>query len=148
MRIPLLALIGLLPISIGADTKPPSLPPESVKSPWAEIEKLGFKEWRIKKLTYLGEAADGGSKGFWCIIDDTRNFQIIATNPAYWTAEDKKLNRQVYYIVYKSRFYRLDPQTEEESNLISILEKSELAEQERKLANNLILRIKSRKPLR
>ena len=137
-----------LPLIAEAEEKSPPLPPESLKAPWLDLQKLNFKDWRIKSLGYIGKAGDGGSIGFSCVIKDDESFMIIATNPAYWTSEDKKLKRQVYYVVYKNLHYRVDPKSKDETNLIAILEKSKLNEQDRKLTNNLIERIKSRKPLR
>ncbi|MEO0016812.1 MAG: hypothetical protein RLZZ522_95, partial [Verrucomicrobiota bacterium] len=49
-------------------------------------------------------------------------FDIMAANPGYWTDEEKKAGRQVFFIIRNNRFYRIAPDSDEERNVIEKLE--------------------------
>jgi uncharacterized coiled-coil protein SlyX len=73
----------------------------------------------------------------------------VVANPAYWNAEDKKQGHQVYFVIHKNRFYRLEPKSEEEQNIIEKL--SDAAERlsgegtkDPKLLSRLAKRLESR----
>lgn len=76
----------------------------------------------------------------------------MAANPAYWTAQDKKERRQVFYVIHKNRFYRVEPKSDAEKNLIKKLtvaasQLSGEGKEDPKLLKSLAERLESRKPI-
>ena len=141
-------LFGTLRFSVGEDR----LPPESVLGDWSELEKLNFSDWKIEKFNGWAIAFDGGSKGFFFTSQAGQVFNVVAANPGYWSMQDKKGGRQVFYITYNNKLYKLKEKSDEELNLISMLEeiRPELkgaGRKDPKLIDQLIKRIKSRKPM-
>jgi hypothetical protein len=97
------------------------LPPKDLKAEWKDLEELKFSDWIIKEFRGWGIVADGGSKVFSFASDDGDRFELMVANLGYWTPEDKELQRQVFFVIYKTRFYRIEPTTNEERNLIEKL---------------------------
>ena len=128
------------------------LPPEELRAEWGELQKLKFRDWSIKEFLGWDVPFDGGSKVFFFESDGGNRFDLMVANPAYWTAEDKKESRQVFIVIHKNRFYRIDPKSEEEKNMLQKL--SDAAARLRgegktdpKLLTGLAERLKSREPL-
>lgn len=76
----------------------------------------------------------------------------MAANPAYWTDADKKATRQVFYVIRKRRFHRLDPGSTQEKALIRMLEKARPrleggGRTDPKLLDSLLTRLRDRKPM-
>jgi hypothetical protein len=76
----------------------------------------------------------------------------MVANPGYWTDEDKKERRQVFIVIHKNLFYRIDPKSDEEKNMIEKL--TEAAKRLRgegktdpKLLTSLAERLESREPI-
>lgn len=81
-------------------------------------------DWNIDNFLGWDVPFDGGSKVFFFKLGSGERFELMVANPAYWTAEDKLLERQVFFIIHKNRFYRLEQDSEEEKNLIAKLTKA------------------------
>ena len=76
----------------------------------------------------------------------------MVANPSYWTAQDKNESRQVFLVIHKNRFYRIDPKSDEEKNMIQKLTEaagklSGEGKKNPKLLSNLAERLKSREPM-
>jgi len=127
-------------------------PPKELRAEWKELEALKFSEWEIKDFRGWGIPADGGSKVFFFDSDVGDKFDLMVANPDYWTAEDKKEQRQVFIVIHKNRFYRIEPKSDEEKNLIEKLTKaaSKLTgegKKDPKLLDDLAKRLDSREPI-
>jgi hypothetical protein len=128
------------------------LPPKDLGAEWAELEELRFSEWTIKDFIGWGEPFDGGSKVFFFESNGGNRFDLMVANPRYWTAQDKKEHRQVFIVIHKNRFYRIEPKSDEEKNMIE-----KLTEAARKLSGEgkkdprlltiLAERLESREPM-
>lgn len=105
----------------------PSLPPENLRASWMELAEFGFTGWKIAAYKGFAEPFDGGSKVFSFETDEGVNFAIMAANPKYWTDADRLAGKQVFYLLHKNRFYRVEPKSDKEAALISMLESSKLA---------------------
>jgi hypothetical protein len=128
------------------------LPPNELRVDWSELKELKFNEWTIKSFDGWDIPADGGSKVFFFQAISGERFDIMAANPGYWTAEDKKVGRQVFFIIRNNRFYRIVPDSDEERNVIEKLEaaKATLSGQGKKdpkLLAGLIEKLKTRDPM-
>lgn len=97
------------------------LPPKELNAEWAELHKQKLSDWSIKTFNGWGNAADGGSNVFSFESHSGERFEIVVANPAYWNAEEKKHGRQVFFLIHKSRFYRIEPKSEEEKSIIEKL---------------------------
>ncbi len=124
MKTPLkTALIAFLcAASLQADD---TLPPASVRGDWKELAESDFDQWTISKFTGWDTPFDGGSKVFFFETDSNGRFDIMAANPAYWTADDKKQGIQVFYLIHKGQFFRLEPKSEQEKSLIRMLREAQ-----------------------
>jgi hypothetical protein len=76
----------------------------------------------------------------------------LVANPRYWTAQDKKEHRQVFIVIHKNRFYRIEPKSDEEKNMIEKLTEAarKLAGEGKKdprLLTSLAERLESREPM-
>ncbi len=76
----------------------------------------------------------------------------MVANPAYWTAQDKKERRQVFIVTHKNRFYRIEPKSDEEKNMIEKLSDAGgrltgEGKKNPKLLTSLAELLKSRKPI-
>lgn len=97
------------------------LPPKDLRAEWPELHEQKFSDWTIKTFHGWGNVADGGSNVFSFESHSGEKFDLVIANPAYWNAEDKKEGRQVYFVIHKNRFYRIEPKSEEEKNIIEKL---------------------------
>lgn len=128
------------------------LPPVDMRADWAELEKLQFTGWKIKEFHGWAVPFDGGSKVSFFETDTGERFDVMAANPAYWTAEDKKALKQVFYLIHKNQFYRIEPESEQEKLLVKMITdaRPELKGTERKdpaLLDGLVARLSDRKPM-
>lgn len=151
MRIAIiLVFLSMLPISaVFGEIEDRTLPPQSVRASWDELDKVNFASWVIKSISYGGKCGDGGSKVFSLNTTSGKTFDLLATNPAYWSEEDIKLRRQVFYLIYDKKFYRVGIKTKGESDLLAMLEaaRKKLADKptaELTLYRGLIARIRNR----
>ena len=129
-----------------------TLPPKSVRAEWSELDALKFSEWRITEFNGWAIPFDGGSKVFFFKSHTGKIFDVVAANPAYWTKEDKKARRQIFYVIHNKKFYRLEEGSAAEKSLISMLQAAlpQLAgtgKKDPKLIDQLLERIKNRKPM-
>ncbi|MEP4077754.1 hypothetical protein [Haloferula sp.] len=127
------------------------LPPKDSRAKWEELHERNFSDWNIQSFLGWDVPFDGGSKVFFFESDKGERFDLVVANPAYWTAEDKKEHRQVFLVLHKNRFYRIEPRSDEEKNMIEKL--AEAAERlsgegkkDPKLLTSLAKRLKSRAP--
>jgi len=128
------------------------LPSDDLSAEWTELQELKFSDWSIKSFHGWGEPFDGGSKVFFFESDGGEKFDLMVANPSYWTAQDKKERRQVFLVIHKNRFYRIEPKSDEERNMIEKLTKaagqlSGEGEKDTKLLTSLAERLKSRVPI-
>ncbi len=147
----LLAIVTLFMTAyslFGEDT----LPPKSVRAEWSELEALKFSEWRIEEFNGWAIPFDGGSKVFFFKSSTGKAFDVVAANPAYWTKEDKKARRQVFYVIHNKKFYKLKEGSDAEKSLISMLQEFRpqsigTGKKDPRLIEQLLERIKNRKPM-
>lgn len=128
------------------------LPPENLRAEWTELEELKFADWTIKDFVGWGEPFDGGSKVFFFESDSGERFDLMVANPGYWTAQDKKEHRQVFIVIHKNRFYRIEPKSDEEKNMVEKLTEatgklSGQGKKDPKLLASLAERLESREPI-
>ena len=128
------------------------LPPKDLRAEWAELQELKFSDWGIKKFNGWDVPFDGGSKVFFFESDGGEKFDVMVANPAYWTAQDKKERRQVFIVIHKNRFYRVEPKSDEEKNLIEKLtdaagKLSGESKNDPRLLTSLAERLESREPV-
>ncbi len=128
------------------------LPPKDLRAEWTDLQKLKFSEWGIKSFLGWDVPFDGGSKVFFFESDGGERFDLVVANPGYWTAQDKKESRQVFLVIHKNRFYRIDPKSEEEKNMIEKLTEaagklSGEGKKDPKLLTSLAERLESREPM-
>ena len=128
------------------------LPPEDQRAEWTELQEQQFSEWTIKSFLGWDVPFDGGSKVFFFESDRGTRFDLVVAHTNYWTVDDKKLRRQVFLIRHKNRFYRIDPKSDEEKNIIKKLTEaaSQLSGERKKdpkLLTILAERLKSREPI-
>ena len=128
------------------------LPPKEIRGEWRVLEELKFSDWSIKRFLGWDVPFDGGSKVFSLESDGGERFDLMVANPAYWTAHDKKERRQVFFVIHKSRFYRIDPKSKEEKVMIEKLRQaaerlSGEGKMNPKLLTSLAERLESREPI-
>lgn len=128
------------------------LPPKDLRAEWTELEELKFSEWGIKSFLGWDVPFDGGSKVFFFESDGGERFDLVVANPGYWTVQDKKERRQVFLVIHKNRFYRIEPKSDEEKNMIGKLTEAagKLAgegKKDPKLLTSLAERLESREPM-
>lgn len=138
--------LGICPLILLGDT----LPPEKSRAPWSELKN--FAKWQIKEFKGWAVPFDGGSKVFFFQTTSGDHFDVMAANPAYWTAEDKKNRKQVFFVIRKDQFYRLESGSDQETALIKMIEEARpgLSGKERtdpKILDSLVERIRSRAPM-
>jgi hypothetical protein len=127
----------------------PIVPPKELLAEWKKLQEKDFSNWQIKNFHGWHIFADGGSKGFSFESDTGERFELMVANPDYWTPDDKEARRQVFFVIYKTRFYRIDPKSEEEKNIIEKLTSaarrlSGVGEKDPKLLTTLAERLESR----
>jgi hypothetical protein len=127
-------------------------PPADARGHWKDLHAKELLSWEIKKFVGWEVLLDGGSKHFALKSDGDKRFGIIAANPQYWTAEDRKARRQAYFIHHKGKFYRIHPGSNEEKKLVETLKTAAKRLQGRgnrhpKLLEGLAKNLQSRKPL-
>lgn len=143
------AMSLMLTISYAEDA---ILPPKELRAEWGELQKLKFEEWSIEKFRGWDVPFDGGSKVFFFESDGGKRFDVMVANPAYWTVQDKKQRRQVFIVIHKNRFYRVEPKSGEEKNLSEKLtdaagKLSGKGKNDPKLLTSLAERLESREPI-
>ena len=143
------AMSLMLTISYAEDA---ILPTKELRAEWGELQKLKFEEWSIEKFRGWDVPFDGGSKVFFFESDDGERFNLVVANPGYWTAEDRKERRQVFIVTHKNRYYRIEPNSDEEKNMIMKLADAAKRLQGKgktdpKLLTSLAKRLESREPV-
>jgi len=145
----ILLLLAILINTTSVQADDGLLPPKHLRAEWKELHDKKFTDWTIKTFHGWGNVADGGSNVFSFESHEGKRFELVVANPAYWNAEDKKEGHQVYFVIHMNRFYRLEPKSEEEKNIIKKL--SDAAEQlsgegtkDPKLLSRLAKRLESR----
>ncbi len=128
------------------------LPPKKLRGTWLELEALDFKDWKIKSFQGWGEPFDGGSKVFFFETETGTTFEVMAANPAYWTLRDRQIGKQVFLVLFKKRYYRIEPESIGEEALLSMLKVVQPSltgkdSKDPKLVESLIASIRSRKKL-
>jgi uncharacterized coiled-coil protein SlyX len=97
------------------------LPPKDSRADWRELQEQKFSDWTITSFLGWDIAGDGGSKGYFFESDGGERFDLVVANLAYWTEEDKQKRRQVFFVIHKNRFYRIEARSAEEKNIIEKL---------------------------
>jgi hypothetical protein len=128
------------------------LPPKELRAEWSDLKELKFTEWTIKSFNGWDVPFDGGSKVCFFESASGEKFDIMAANLAYWTDAEKKAGKQVFFVIHKNRYYRIEPNSDQERNVIEKLEtaKSTLSGEGNKdprLLAGLIDRLRSRDPM-
>ena len=144
-------LLPIVLVATSARIEGEILPPQRLRGEWEELRQLDFQAWRIDDFLGWDVPFDGGSKVFFLVSDQGSRFDLVMANPAYWTEQDKKKRQQVFLIRHKNRFYRIDPESDEEKNLIEMLNKGAAAIQgegkrDPKLLTKLAERLRTREP--
>ncbi len=143
-----LLLFTSLPTVLAGNDEPLA-PPKRLRGEWSDLSKAKFNTWIIKSVSYDGKVADGGSEVYSLTTATHKRFDLVVANRAYWSQEDIKLNRQVFYLIYDKRFYRVDINSKGESDLLAMLEvaRKKLTDKsadELTLYSGLIARIRNR----
>ncbi|MES2474315.1 MAG: hypothetical protein V4640_00950 [Verrucomicrobiota bacterium] len=128
------------------------LPPKDLRAEWTELQELKFSNWGIKSFLGWDVPFDGGSKVFFFESEGGERFDLVVANPGYWTAQDKKESCQVFLVRHKNRFYRIEPKSDEEKNMIEKLtdaarKLSGEGKKDSKLLTSLAERLESREPI-
>lgn len=147
-----LALLLSSPWPARAVGDAPALPPPELRSEWKELEGKKFSDWTIKSFLGWASPADGGSKVFAFETGSGERFSIMAANRGYWTAEERKEARQVFFLLHENRFFRIEPGSKEEESVIGKLAAAAdtLQGEGRRspeLLKDLAARLKSREPM-
>ncbi len=100
------------------------LPPNDLRAEWTGLHEQKFSDWTIKTFYGWGIVADGSSKMFSFESHSGERFNLLVANPAYWTAEEKQEGCQVFFVIHKNLFYRIQKDSEEEKNMINKLIKA------------------------
>lgn len=142
----LLAISVIITLVHAAD---PLVPPKELRAEWKELHEQNFSKWTIKTFHGWDLFADGGSKGFHFEAGSGERFDLMVANQDYWTKEDKNAQRQVFFVIYKTRFYRIEPKSEEEKNIINKLTEAAqrltgMGKKDPKLLTSLAQRLESR----
>jgi len=140
--------IATLQIVVGDEL----LPPNDLRAPWSELKALSFAEWKIIAFNGWAIPFDGGSKVFFFDSDKGGRFGVMAANPAYWNEKEKKNRKQVFYVIRKNRFYRLEAESDEEKKLAFMVENARpqftgTGRENSKLLDRLVEHIRNRKPM-
>jgi hypothetical protein len=80
---------------------------------WHELKSINLSELEITGFSGWDSPFDGGSR-FFFLESKKDPFCIVVANPNYWTEEDKREKRQVFYFTENGRFYRIEPKSKEE----------------------------------
>ena len=100
----------------------PLLPPVRLRAQWPELKTKGFEDWVFEKFEARGAAADGGSLGYTIHTAKGEKLDVIAANPFnYWTEEEIKNRVQVFWVSHKSRFYRVEKNSDLQTALLKKL---------------------------
>lgn len=139
----------MMPVLAGEEA---TLPPVEKRAEWAKLEEKGFAKWKIEGFGGYAEPLDGGSKIFSFNNGGEGGFEVMVANPAYWTAEERKAGRQVFFVIHDGLYYRVEAGSEGEKQLQEKLDKAagELVgagETHPKLVKALAARLKSRDPV-
>jgi hypothetical protein len=142
----LLMVLSLCPLLLRAGP----LPPTEVRGNWSEF--ADFATWRIREFRGWDVPFDGGSKVFFFGTAAGERFEVMAANPAYWTEQEKKAGKQVFFVLRDKKFYRLEPGSEPETGLIRMIGEARprLTGRERtdpKLLDELVVRLRDRKAM-
>jgi hypothetical protein len=145
-------LVAIATTTMIARAEDGTLPPMKLRAEWSELHELKFPDWSIKDFLGWDTAADGGSKAFFFKSDGGERFDLVVANRGYWSAQDKKEARQVFIIVHKNRFYRIEAGSDDEKNMIGKLTDaarrlSGKDQTDPKLLTSLAERLKSREPI-
>lgn len=140
--------ILLSPVHAGGGGE--TLPPEDLRAEWSELED--FEDWKIAKFKGWGIPFDGGSKVFSFQTESGDHFEVMAANPAYWSAREIRGRMQVFFVICRNRFYRIESGSEREKDLIRMIEaaRPRLSGEGRadpKFMDGLAKRIRDRKPM-
>jgi uncharacterized coiled-coil protein SlyX len=128
------------------------LPPKDLRAEWPELQEQKFSDWSVKTFLGWDVPFDGGSKVFFFESDGGESFDLVVAHTNYWTAQDKNQRRQVFLIRHKNRFYRIEPKSAEEKNMIEKLTKaagqlSGEGKKNPKLLTRLAEHLESREPI-
>ncbi len=152
MKTVIRVLLIIAAATAGVRAEGQTLPPEQLRANWQELHKLDFADWKIRD--YLGWSIpfDGGSKVFFFESDEGERFDLMAANPAYWTEQDRKKHRQVFFVIHKNRFYRITPKSKNERCIIKKLTDAAArlsggGRKNPKLLRSLARHLESRKPI-
>lgn len=122
-----LCLLVFIPV-LGTNAFPaPRQTPPNVGT-WEELKRMGFPEWAISKYSYKGQAADGGSLGFYFFTEDNESFILVAANGTYLTENDIALGiEQKFFVVVgneteKPIWFEVEKDSKNEKELIEKLE--------------------------
>lgn len=145
-------LLGISSTLAMAQADDGMLPPLEQRAGWKELHGLKFSDWSIKDFLGWDVPFDGGSKVFFFESDAGERFDLVVANPAYWTADDKKARRQVFLVLHQNRFYRIEPKSPEETDVIGKLTDAakRLSGKEKTdptLLTSLAERLESREPI-
>jgi len=152
MKIILLHLVAITLISLPLAARAEDdarMPPKDARGEWTELNEAEFNEWNIKSFLGWKVLLDMGSQLFVFETNAGERFGVMAANQLYWTSTELKLERQVFFVIHKSHFYRIVPKSDEERNIVEKLEKAKTllsgeGNKDPKLLNGLIERLKSR----
>lgn len=142
-------LTACLAIPLRAAEDAAALPGDAKLAEWSELEGKKFDSWSIKEYLGCAEPFDGGSKIFGFSSEPGKSFEVILANPAYWTPEEKKAGRQVFFVIHDRLFYRVVPESGGEEILIEKITQAaaKLAgedDKNSKVLEKLAARLKSR----
>lgn len=92
----------------------------------AGLEASDIQTWKIAAYKGWQRIFDGGDPGIGSMVfsfstSSGINFSIMAANTTYWTADDRRLKRQVYYLLRGDEKFLIKPKSEEETKLSDIL---------------------------
>lgn len=144
----LLIILALIPSPSTHQAE--TLPPEELLAPWSEWED--FATWQIKAFKGWDIPFDGGSKVFFFQSSLDDRFDVMAANPAYWTAEEKKERKQVFSVIRQNRFYRVISGSQKEAALIKMIENARPrlegeGKTDPKLLDGLVERLRDRRAM-
>lgn len=85
-----------------------------------------IQTWKIAAYEGWQRTFDGGNPGIGSMVfsfstSSGIKFSIMAANTTYWTADDRRLKRQVYYLLRGDEKFLIKPKSEEETKLLDIL---------------------------
>lgn len=152
MKLPA-SIIVLVSISLnfavgGAE---PEKPRKALIGDWSELSEDEIAKIQLTKFDGIGECADGGSWAADFYATGTKDvIQVAAVNTLYWTEEEIEARFQVYYFLYKGRFYRIQKGSNQEYQIIGLLKdariKLEIPKEDLKHLDRMIETLETRKP--